>query len=52
MADDKRNRPDQQQGDNQPNRQRDKERRPGGGNIESPDNSQRPRKDDESEPQR
>jgi hypothetical protein len=52
MADDKRNRPDQQQqGDKQPNRQRDKERRPGGGSIDSPD-SDRPRREDETEPQR
>jgi hypothetical protein len=52
MADEKRNRPDQQQSDNQPNRQRDKERRPGGGgSIESPD-SDRPRREDENEPQR
>jgi len=51
MADDKRNRPDEKQGDNQPNRQRDKERRPGGGSIESPD-SDRPRREDENEPQR
>jgi hypothetical protein len=50
MADDKRNRPDPQQGDNQPNRQRDKERHPGGGSIESPDR-ERPRREDENEPQ-
>lgn len=54
MADDKRNRPDQQQGGNQgPDRQRGgtKDRKPGsGGGMEAP-GSGRARRDDEEEPQ-
>jgi hypothetical protein len=53
MADDKRKGPDQpQQGDNQPNRQRDKDRRPGGGNIDDSPDRDRPRREGENEPQR
>ncbi len=50
MADDKRNRGDQQPpaGDQAPDRQRD--RKPGGGSIESPE-STRTRREDEQEPQ-
>jgi len=52
MADDKRNRGDQQPpaGDQGPDRQRNRDRKPGGGSIESPE-STRPRREDEQEPQ-
>lgn len=49
MAEDKRKRGDPQQGGNQgTDRQRgDRERKPGGGNMESPDSGRTPRQDDE-----
>lgn len=50
MADDKRNRPEQPQSDNRPNRERSKERRSGGASIESPEGS-RKRRESEDEPQ-
>lgn len=50
MADDKRNRPDQPPSSNPaPDRQGDRDRKPGGG-MESP-GSDRPRREDEEEPQ-
>ena len=53
MADDKRNRGDQQQGGNQDrDRQRQqKDRRPGSGGMESPDSSDSPRKEDDQKEQ-
>ena len=51
MPDDKRNRPDQQPGGDQgPDRQRNRDRKPGGGSMESPE-STRTRREDEQEPQ-
>lgn len=48
MADDKRDRGDQPQGGDQDrDRQRQKDRKPGGGGTDSPDSSNRTRKDDE-----
>jgi hypothetical protein len=49
MADDKRNRPDPQPSGTEADRQRNRDRKPGG-NIESPDRSSEPRQDQE-EPQ-
>jgi hypothetical protein len=52
MADDKRNRGDQQPtgGDQGTDRQRNKDRKPGSGSMESPE-STRTRREDEQEPQ-
>jgi len=51
MADDKRNRGDQPQGDNQgQDRQRSRDRKPGSGSIESPE-SPPTRREEEKEPQ-
>ena len=51
MADDKRNRGDQQQGGNQDrDRQRQKDRKPSGG-MESPDSGGRTRRDEDPEQQ-
>ena len=48
MADDKRDRGDQPQGGNQDrDRQRQKDRKPGSGSMDSPDSSNRTRKDEE-----
>lgn len=49
MADDKRNRPDPQPSTEGPDRQRNRDRKPGG-NIESPDRSSE-RRPDQEEPQ-
>jgi len=53
MADDKRNRGDQQQGGNQDrDRQRQqKDRKPSGGSMESPDSGGRSRRDEDPEQQ-
>ena len=53
MADDKRNRGDQPQGGNQDrDRQRQKDRKPGGGSMDSPDSGgDRTRKDEDTEQQ-
>jgi hypothetical protein len=52
MADDKRNRGDQQQGGNQDrDRQRQRDRKPGGGSMESPQSSGRTPKDEDPEQQ-
>ena len=49
MADDKRNRGDQPQGGNQDSdRQRQKDRKPGGGSMDTP-GSEQPRRDEEPE---
>ena len=51
MADDKRNRGDQQHGGNQgPDRQRNRDRKPGSGSMESPGEPRRAAEDEE-EPQ-
>jgi len=51
MADDKRNRGDEQQGGNQDrDRQRQqKDRKPGGGSMESPGSTDQPRRDEDLE---
>ena len=50
MADDKRNRGDQQQGGTQgTDRQRDKDRKPGGGSMESPGSTRTQKKEDEEQ---
>ena len=50
MADDKRDRGDQPQGGNQDrDRQRQKDRKPGGGSMDSPDSGNRTRKDEQPE---
>ncbi len=52
MADDKRNRGDQPQGGNQDrDRQRQKDRKPGGGSMDSPDSGDRTRRDEDTEQQ-
>ena len=52
MADDKRNRGDQQQGGNQDrDRQRQRDRKPSGGSMESPESGGRPRRDEDTEQQ-
>ena len=52
MADDKRDRGDQQQGGDQDRgRQRQKDRKPSGGSMESPESGGPTRKDDDTEPQ-
>ena len=50
MADDKRDRGNQQQGGNQDrDRQRQKDRKPSGGSMESPDSGGRTRRDEDPE---
>ena len=52
MADDKRNRGDQPQGGNQDSdRQRQKDRKPGGGSMDSPDSGNRSRTNEDKEQQ-
>jgi hypothetical protein len=52
MADDKRNRGDQQQGGNQDrDRQRQRDRKPSGGSMDSPGSGSPTRRDDEPEQQ-
>ena len=52
MADDKRNRGDQPQGGNQDrDRQRQKDRKPGGGSMESPESGNRSRREEDTESQ-
>ena len=52
MADDKRNRGDQPQGGTQDrDRQRQKDRKPGGGSMDTPDSGDRTRRDEDTEQQ-
>ena len=51
MAEDKRNRGDQQQGGNQDrDRQRQRDRKPGSGGMESPDSTGRTQRPEDQEP--